>query len=152
MGAADIQARIESGLERGAIRTAGAKLEALIVRPGVLDESTAPPTIGPSTAFTFVAIQTQFTFAERQDGNVESGDVKFLLESGPVEPRNDDKIKVSGILYEIEGLKAVAPGGVPLMWTVHARGGVPDSTTYVAGAALGPVVQDAFEDLPLLPD
>ena len=152
MGSAAIQARIKKGLARAAVRTGQGKLEALIVRPGVLDESTAPPTIGASTAFTFIAMQSQFTFAERQDGNVEAGDVKFLLESGPVEPRNDDKIKVSGMLYEIEKLEAVAPGGVPLMWKVHARGGVPDSTTYVAGAALGPVVQDAFEDLPTLPE
>ena len=143
MGAADIQARIESGLERGAIRTAGAKLEALIVRPGVLDESTAPPT--------FIAMLSQFSFAERQDGNVVACDVKFLLESGPVEPRNDDKIKVSGVLYEIEKLEAVAPGGVPLMWKVHARGGVPDSTTYAAGDPLINGLNVEFEDLPDLP-
>ncbi|MEO1398730.1 MAG: hypothetical protein AAFU56_07690 [Pseudomonadota bacterium] len=136
MGSAAIQARIKKGLERGAIRTSDKKLEALIVRPGVLDESTAPPTLGATTAFIFTALQSQFSFVERQGGNVQSGDVKILLESGPVEPRNDDKIKVSGTLYEIEQLDAVAPGGVPLMWKVHARGGVPDSTTYLAGAPL----------------
>lgn len=136
MSASEIAAEVAGALKEVGLETGNGPLQALIVRPGVLDESTAPPTIGASTAFIFTAMQTEFSFAERQGGNVQSGDVKLLLEAGPVEPRNDDKIKADGILYEIERLDAVSPGGVSLMWKVHARGGVPDNVTYLAGLPL----------------
>jgi len=109
-----IAAEIAQGLAQAAHDTGQGELQALIIRPGAADTSTTPPTIGASTDFDFTALQTQFTNAERQSGAVQVRDVKFILEAGEVEPRNDDKIKVGGIRYEIVGVEVVAPGGVPL--------------------------------------
>lgn len=133
MSSAAIQAKIKAGLARAGRRTGTGELKAVIIREQEPDLNTAPPTPGEPTAFPFTAMQSKFSFMEMQSGNVESGDVKFLLEAGQIEPQNDDKIKVAGILYEIEGIERVAPGGVPLMWKIHARGGVPDSESYAPG-------------------
>ena len=127
MSSAAIRASITNGLARAGKRTAGKALQAVIIRPGTIDETTSPPTRSATTTFTVTAMQSKFSFKEMEAGNVQSGDVKFLLEAGSVEPRNDDQIKVAGVRYEIVETKSVSPGGTALMWTIHARGGVPDN-------------------------
>ncbi|MEM6499477.1 MAG: hypothetical protein AAF709_22480, partial [Pseudomonadota bacterium] len=109
MSGADIAADIAEALAEVGEETGLGKLTALIIRDGIQDDNTTPPTPGEPTAFPFTAMQSKFSFMEMQSGNVESGDVKFLLEAGQIEPQNDDKIKVAGILYEIEGIERVAP-------------------------------------------
>ena len=49
-----------------------------------------------------------------------------LLEATGIVPNTGDRIRVSGLRYSVKNVTAVQPGGVPLMWKVHARGGVPD--------------------------
>ncbi|GGX63252.1 hypothetical protein GCM10007385_35480 [Tateyamaria omphalii] len=125
MSGAAIAAEIAAALGEVGDETGAGKLEATISRRGVLDESTTPPTLGPDQTFTFTAMISQFTTKELASGNVQSGDTKFILSEGETDPRNDDSIIVDNIEYEIEGVDRVAPGGVTLMWKVHARGGRP---------------------------
>jgi len=122
---AAIAAEIAAALGEVGDETGAGSLEAIISRRGALDESTTPPTRGPDQTFTFTAMISQFTTKELASGNVQSGDTKFILAEGPTDPRNDDSIIVGDTEYEIEAVDRVAPGGVTLMWKVHARGGTP---------------------------
>ncbi|MEL7299369.1 MAG: hypothetical protein AAFM92_03205 [Pseudomonadota bacterium] len=133
MSGAAIQSKVRAGLERVAQRAGTGDFTVLLIRQQDPDLTTTPPTKGAQVAYTFTGMQTRFSFAEQQAGNVQAGDVKFLLAVGTTEPRNSDKIKVNGVRYEIEAFEAVAPGGVPLMWKIHARGGVADNEAYAPG-------------------
>lgn len=130
---------------------------ALLIRPGELDESTFPPTQGADTGFEFKAVQVGLNFGDRQEANTQMGDVKFLLATGDTDPTTSDAIKFSGWRYQVINVEQVAPEGIPVLWKVIARGGVPDETTYMAGRAITTEenetagLDELIQDLPSLP-
>lgn len=128
MSGASIAAEIAAGLAEVGQETGRGKLTAIMIRPGASTPGTYPPVRAADAQFTFTAMVTQFDRNEMASGTVEAGDVKFLLDQGPTTPTTGDKIEVSGIRYAIVAVTAVAPGGVTLMWKIHARGGVVDGS------------------------
>ena len=123
-----IAAEIAAGLADVGRDTGSGKLTATLIRPGAAIPDTYPPVRGADTTFDFTAMVTQFDRNELASGNVEAGDVKYLLEQGSTTPTTGDKIAVGGVRYAIEGVTSVAPGGVTLMWKILARGGVVDGS------------------------
>lgn len=124
MSGAAIAAKVAAGLARAGERTGTGKLEALIIRPGAAAPGVYPIVRGPDQTFTFAAMITQFDRNELASGNVEEGDVKFLLEAGTTDPKTGDSIRVDGMVHQIKQVTAIKPGGVVTMWKVHAEGGV----------------------------
>ena len=131
MSGAEIAAEVAAALAEVGDETGDGPLLALIIRPGAItDETVYPPVKAGDTGTLFTAMIGRWEHRELASGNVKTGDIKVILETGEFEPTPDHKIRLNGRRYDIVDVMNVAPAGETLMWKVQARGGVPDTATY----------------------
>lgn len=84
--------------------------------PGPAWDPEATETSTVETTTVVNGVQTFFSALERGGGLVEEGDIKILLDSA-VEPPNDARIDE----YSIVNVEPIKPGGVVVLYKVHAR-------------------------------
>lgn len=123
-----IQQRVLAGFQRSAVRAGTGQFNVILIQAEI-HETTYPMPTPSQSAYEFTAVQTKLDMRDYQSGNVQNGDIKLLLATGPTEPSGDDKVIADGLIYSIISVDRVAPAGVPLLWKVIARGGTPDDRT-----------------------
>ena len=73
----------------------------------------------------------EFTDKERAGGGITDNDSVILIGADPgpissagvkIQPESGDNLTVSGTTYEIKGVEAVKPGGVPVIYRAMLRG------------------------------
>lgn len=95
---------------------------ATIERAGSLDETTYPPKPGAPVTLTFSAVIGSYTAKDRAGTNIAATDVKLLLSADDLtaEPKNGDKVVVSGKKYSVVNVTATKPAGVAVVYEVQA--------------------------------
>lgn len=118
--ASEIAAAIaEAGSDVGS----GTPLVGQIVRISGADETTYPPTAGSETSYDCTLVLSEYSAMDRDGTNITTRDVKVLIASdAETDPRNGDRLEVSGNTYELVNVIPVMPGGTVLLWRCQARG------------------------------
>ena len=103
---------------------------------GTLEQSTrqpGPPDYDPiyvPETYTCTCLWDDFTDEEREGGGITNQDRVILIgaDPGPVsasnvrtQPLSGDSLTVGGTTYEVKGVEAVQPGGVPIIYRAMLR-------------------------------
>lgn len=119
--ASEVAAAIaEAGAEVGS----GSPLAGAIIRAVGADETVYPPVAGTDQEFACTVLLSNYTARDRDGTQVTARDVRVTISpDAGTDPRNGDRLRVGGVIYSIEEVMAVQPGGVVLMWKCRARRG-----------------------------
>ena len=90
-------------------------------RPGVLDESSAPPTIGASTFHPATIAVVNYELADRERVTIQVNHLRALtsIEGLGIEPSNGDKLAVAGRSYSILSVERITRRGVALFYDIQ---------------------------------
>lgn len=123
MSGAEIAAEVHEALLEAAEATGSGEYLATFTRPGAVDRSMTPPTMGAPVLFTARVVETNYADKDVDGTNVQSGDVMLLVSAaGGNEPQGKDKVTIGGRTLSVVQVMRVAPGGDALMFKVQARG------------------------------
>lgn len=96
--------------------------DAVMVRPGGLNETAYPVVQLPSQRIPCVLVVSSYTAAERGGTLIAEGDVKLMVQA-TVTPTTADSFEVAGITYRAQAVTELSPGGAVLMYEVRGRAG-----------------------------
>lgn len=133
----DIAAEVAAALGEASSSVGDGELKAYVIRRG---ERTGPdfaPVYAADVAYECNAVVFSSTDRHQALGLVQRGDKSVMLSALSVRPEPNDRLQVSGMLYEIANVMPGEYGGVDLFYDVLVTGGSPDSTVY-EGTALSP--------------
>lgn len=106
----------------------GTAMKLVRVTPGTYDpvtgESTGDVTNELDCSGVFITFEEGATFSssgQSISSNVLAGDRLILLEASRQAVREDDKLKIAGVVWTIISLESIAPGDVPVVYIVHVR-------------------------------
>jgi len=127
---AEVASRIRDGLLRAtrSLSSDDSELTGSISRKTGADETVYPPTPGTEKSYTFVCALGDATEEDFQGSEITSRDVRVIV-SRPVvasdgeetEPRNGDRMTVSGVEYSVVSVRATNFGGYDMMWSCQCR-------------------------------
>lgn len=122
MSGAAIAAKVSAGLKTAGDKAGSGPLAGAILRTSGADETTYPPTPGTVTEHACTVILTNYSARDRDGTQITARDVKALIAPDAAsDPRNGDRLRVSGETFSIVNVEAVKPGGVVLMWKCQVR-------------------------------
>lgn len=123
MSGADIAAEASAAIrEAGAEVGTGVPLTGQIIRRGLADESTSPPTPGGEVSHSLDLILWEYSAHDRDGTNITERDVRAMIAAdAETDPRNGDSLIVQGRTYSVMNVKPYQPGGVVLYWICQIR-------------------------------
>lgn len=122
MSGAEIAAEVAAGIAEAGTETGAGPRAGTIIRTSGADETTYPPTAGTDAEYACTLVLTNYSARDRDGTQVTARDVKALIApDAETDPRNGDRLEVSGRTFHLVNVDAVQPGGVVLMWRCQAR-------------------------------
>ena len=96
-------------------------VDAVLHRPGGLDETTYPPVRLPGSSEPCIVVRDTFNALERAGSLIEEGDVKFLIAVTETPPTTADRLEVQGVIYHLQSVDPIQPGPDVLMYQARGR-------------------------------
>jgi len=96
---------------------------AYIIRQGTPTGPAYNPTLPAPTRLEVKFVETQYSMTDRNETLVQVGDKMGLIstETGVTPEKSGDKIEIDGTIYQFLDVKPLNPGGVVLLFKIHAR-------------------------------
>jgi hypothetical protein len=96
---------------------------ALIVTKGANTGTPFNPVYAPETKDEVYFVETAYSMTDRNSSLVEVGDKMGLIstETGAVPKKSINSIEIDGIEYQLLDVQPLSPGGVVMLYKVHAR-------------------------------
>lgn len=98
-------------------------VEAVLHRPGGLDEATYPPVQLPGSAEPCIVVRDTYSAMERAGTLIEEGDVKLLIAVGSLSapPTTADRLEIQGETYHLQSVEPIQPGPDVLLYQARGR-------------------------------
>jgi len=118
----NIQAEIAGALDEVGRVLGTGPLNGFILRAGVRDDSTYPPTRGPGQRILIQFMYDELNLADEAQSLIPESDMLLLVAAtGPV-PQSTDRLELEdGRDHEVVRVKPFQPGGQPLYYTVQVK-------------------------------
>ena len=97
---------------------------ATIIRPGTLDDTVYPPTVGASTSHSCTVVIDSYSAMDMaSNAGIQAGDVKLLVSvpSLDIVPGSGDNVKIGSETYSVVNVTTTQPGGVAVLYTIQGR-------------------------------
>lgn len=96
---------------------------AFIVTPGTATGPAYDPTPGEPLREMVYFVETRYSMTDRNASLVESGDKMGLVstETGATPQKSINQIEIDGVLYQFIDVQPLNPGGVVMLYKIHAR-------------------------------
>lgn len=96
-------------------------VDAVLHRPGGLDESTYPPVQLPGTSEPCKVVRDTYSAVERSGTLIEEGDVRLMIAVTATPPTTADKLEVQGVTYHLQSVEPIQPGRDVLLYQARGR-------------------------------
>lgn len=97
--------------------------QAFIITPGTATGHPSNPIPGTPTRDMVYFVETRYSMTDRNATLVQVGDKMGIIstETGIVPEKSVSKIEIDGTIYQLLDVSPLNPGGVVMLYKIHAR-------------------------------